>query len=126
MANLKYINIPRFKTLNGKKHFLKLSYQCFGKSIHEAPVVLINHALTGNSNVAGFEGWWRPIVGTGKVINTETYSILAFNIPGNGQDKNFSSLIDNYRDFTAGDIAQVFILALKYLRITKLFAVIGG
>ena len=126
MDNLKYINIPSFKTLNGKKHTLKLSYQCFGKPIHEAPVVLINHALTGNSNVAGSEGWWRPIVGTGKVINTETYSILAFNIPGNGQDKNLSNLIDNYRDFTAGDIAQVFILALKYLKITKLFAVIGG
>ena len=88
MANLKYINIPSFKTLNGKKHTLKLSYQCFGKPIHEAPVVLINHALTGNSNVAGSEGWWRPIVGTGKVINTEIHGDLDHEYYRNKATKN--------------------------------------
>jgi|TARA_B110000967_G_scaffold109979_1_gene112585 homoserine O-acetyltransferase len=87
---------------------------------------MINHALTGNSNVAGDGGWWTSIVGPGKVIDTTLYTILAFNIPGNGQDRNPSNLIENYKDFTAGDIAQIFALALEDLKITKLFAVIGG
>jgi len=87
---------------------------------------MINHALTGNSNVAGDGGWWTSIVGPGKVIDTTLYTILAFNIPGNGQDRNPSNLIENYKDFTAGDIAQIFTLALEDLKITKLFAVIGG
>jgi|TARA_B110000971_G_scaffold101383_1_gene104282 homoserine O-acetyltransferase len=103
-----------------------MSYQLFGKPLHEAPIVLINHALTGNSNVAGEGGWWTQIVGPGKVIDTNLYTILAFNIPGNGQDQNPSNLIENYQDFTARDIAQIFALALEDLKITQLFAVIGG
>jgi len=103
-----------------------MSYQLFGKPLHEAPIVLINHALTGNSNVAGEGGWWTQIVGPGKVIDTNLYTVLAFNIPGNGQDQNPSNLIENYQDFTARDIAQIFALALEDLKITQLFAVIGG
>ena len=36
------------------------------------------------------------------------------------------NLIENYKDFTAGDIAQIFALALEDLKIIQLFAVIGG
>ena len=126
MAALKYINILNYTTKAGKTSSFNLSYQLFGKLLHEAPIVLINHALTGNSNVAGKGGWWTPIVGPGKVIDTNLYSVLAFNIPGNGQDQYPSNLIENYKDFTAGDIAQIFALALEDLKITQLFAVIGG
>ncbi len=126
MAELRYIDIPNYTTKLGKTSSLKLSYNIFGRPLHAAPVVMINHALTGNSNVAGDGGWWTSIVGPGKVIDTTLYTILAFNIPGNGQDRNPSNLIENYKDFTAGDIAQIFALALEDLKITKLFAVIGG
>ena len=126
MAELRYIDIPNYTTKLGKTSSLKLSYNIFGRPLHAAPVVMINHALTGNSNVAGDGGWWTSIVGPGKVIDTTLYTILAFNIPGNGQDRNPSNLIENYKDFTAGDIAQIFALALEDLKITKLFAVNGG
>jgi len=123
---LQYFNIPNYTTKTGKTSSLKMSYQLFGKPLYEAPIVLINHALTGNSNVTGESGWWTPIVGPGKVVDTNLYTVLAFNIPGNGQDQNPSNLIEDYKDFTAGDIAQIFALALEDLKITQLFAVIGG
>ena len=126
MSVLQYINISNYTTKTGKTFSVKMSYQLFGKPLHEAPIVLINHALTGNSNVAGEGGWWTQIVGPGKVIDTNLYTVLAFNIPGNGQDQNPSNLIENYQDFTARDIAQIFALALEDLKITQLFAVIGG
>lgn len=126
METLQYINILNYKTKTGKTSSIKLSYQLFGKPLHEAPIVMINHALTGNSKVTGLGGWWAPIVGAGKVIDTASYTVLAFNIPGNGQDENPESLIVNYKDFTAADISQIFALALAELKITKLFAVIGG
>ena len=126
MSVLQYINISNYTTKTGKTFSVKMSYQLFGKPLHEAPIVLINHALTGNSNVAGEGGWWTQIVGPGKVIDTNLYTILAFNIPGNGQDQNPSNLIENYKDFTARDVAQIFALALEDLKITQLFAVIGG
>ena len=64
---LQYFNIPNYTTKTGKTSSLKMSYQLFGKPLYEAPIVLINHALTGNSNVTGESGWWTPIVGPGKV-----------------------------------------------------------
>jgi len=87
---------------------------------------LVNHALTGNSNVSGDDGWWKNIVGKDKCIDTNTYTILAFNIPGNGFDGKAKNLIDNYKDFNTRDIAKIFALGIEQMQIQKLFAVIGG
>ncbi|MCF7559124.1 bifunctional aspartate kinase/homoserine dehydrogenase I [Sabulilitoribacter multivorans] len=102
---------------------IKLSYQTFGKTLGTAPVVLVNHALTGNSNVAGEDGWWKDLVGDDKVIDTKLYTVLAFNIPGNGFD---GFVIENYKDFVARDVASIFLTGLKTLDIDKVFATIGG
>ncbi|MBT8237593.1 MAG: bifunctional aspartate kinase/homoserine dehydrogenase I, partial [Croceitalea sp.] len=83
----------------------------------------VNHALTGNSNVTGQNGWWSELIGQDKSIDTNKYTVLAFNIPGNGFD---GFVIDNYKDFVAGDIAKIFLLGLKQLSIKKLYAIIGG
>ena len=126
MMNLKYLNIPDFKTLSGKTKDIQLSYQVFGKRLGEAPVVLVIHALTGNSNVAGENGWWINLIGEDKTIDTNYYSVLAFNIPGNGFDGTDHSLIENYKDFNSKDIAKIFAIGIEKLGIEKLFAAIGG
>lgn len=120
---LQHINLNNFTTQNGKVLDIPLSYQLFGQPLHTAPVILINHALTGNSDVTGKNGWWQTLVGEGKVIDTNCFTIICFNIPGNGFDGFF---IDKYTDFTAHDIAEVFIKGLKSLKINKLFALVGG
>ena len=121
---LSHIKIKGFTTEAGVKiPQLNLSYQVFGKELGTAPVVLINHALTGNSEVAGKNGWWQDIVGKEKAIDTTVYTVLSFNIPGNGFDE---FLIDNYKDFIARDIANLFLQGLSTLKITQLFALIGG
>jgi homoserine O-acetyltransferase len=125
MRDLQKLSL-NYTTQSGKATPIMLSYQTFGKPLHEAPIVMINHALTGNSNVTGKEGWWSPIVGPNKVIDTNVFTIVAFNIPGNGFDQSSNSLIENYKDFTARDIAEIFAIALDQLKINSLFAVIGG
>ncbi|WP_296385816.1 alpha/beta fold hydrolase [Winogradskyella sp.] len=126
MKNLKYINVSKHRIENGKTIDVFLSYQVFGKTSQDAPIVLVNHALTGNSNVIGENGWWNDLIGENKCIDTNEYKVLAFNIPGNGYDNNSKSLIDNYKDFTARDIAKLFAIGLEQLKIEQLFAVIGG
>ncbi len=121
--DLLHIQLNNFTTLSGFTLDLPLSYQLFGQPLHTAPIVLVNHALTGNSNVAGEDGWWKDLIGKGKGIDTEVYTILAFNIPGNGFD---GFVIDNYKEFVARDIARIFLLGLEELKIEKLFALIGG
>ena len=75
----------------------------------------MSHALTGNSEVAGENGWWNGIVGNGKLIDTDKYTVLCFDIPGNGYDKNPEKLIKNYKDFKPRDIANILDLGLKEL-----------
>ncbi|MHB0754525.1 bifunctional aspartate kinase/homoserine dehydrogenase I [Polaribacter sp. M15] len=121
---LQHIKIKDFTTEAGVLiPELNLSYQVFGKELGTAPVVLINHALTGNSEVGGKNGWWKDIVGKEKAIDTTVYTVLSFNIPGNGFDE---FLIDNYKDFIARDIAKLFLKGLSLLKIKQLFALIGG
>ncbi len=121
---LQHIKIQNFRTeLGAFIPEMNLSYQVFGQDLGVAPVILVNHALTGNSNVAGDQGWWQDIVGKEKVIDTNVYSVVSFNIPGNGFD---GFLIENYKDFIARDIAHIFIEGLHQLKIKQLFALIGG
>ncbi|CAM4325878.1 bifunctional aspartate kinase/homoserine dehydrogenase I [Zobellia nedashkovskayae] len=120
---LHHLKLANYTTISGVTQDIELSYQLFGQELHTAPIVQVNHALTGNSNVTGKGGWWSALIGEGKCIDTKKYTILSFNIPGNGDDK---FIIDNYKDFVAGDIARIFLLGLHELEITKLFALLGG
>ncbi|WJS96200.1 alpha/beta fold hydrolase [Flavobacterium johnsoniae] len=118
------IIIHDFITESGANyHSIPLHFTLAGQSLHSAPIVLVNHALTGNAEVTGENGWWNNLIGEGKTIDTSVYTILAFDVPGNGTN---SFLIENYLDFTARDIARIFVEGIKALQIEKLFAIIGG
>ena len=124
LNNLRYLEIEKFTLQSGVSlSKIAISYQIFGKEPGTAPTVLVNHALTGNSNVVDAGGWWQDLIGKNKAIDTERYTILAFNIPGNGFD---GLLIENYQDFIAKDIAQLFLVGLKKIGIQQLYAIIGG
>jgi homoserine acetyltransferase len=47
--------------------------------------------------------WWNDLIGVNKTIDTTKYTVLAFNVPGNGFD---GAVIENYLDF-ARDIARI-------------------
>jgi homoserine O-acetyltransferase len=118
------ITLQDFTTESGAFYaVLNLSFQVFGPELHTAPIVLVNHALTGNSQVVGENGWWNDLIGTNKTIDTTKYTILAFNVPGNGFD---GFIIENYSDFNTRDIARIFIEGIQLLEIKKLYAIIGG
>ncbi|PCH73169.1 MAG: homoserine acetyltransferase [Flavobacteriaceae bacterium] len=125
MHQIKYISIPKIVSEKGTTYeeFI-LSYQLFGRKLHSAPVVLINHALTGNSDVAGTKGWWKSLVGKGKLIDTAKYTIVCFDIPGNGYALKEISFY--YDEFSAKDVANLFGLALGELNISSLYAAIGS
>lgn len=124
MAEIKTISILDFKTHSGAVFdSIKLYYQQFGKQIGTAPVVLVNHSLTGDSKLTGKGGWWNEMIGPDKTIDTNRYTVLGFNIPGNGvMDQTFS----NPEDFHAGDIAFLFLKGLHALDVKFLHALIGG
>ena len=118
------ITLQNFTTESGAFYAaLNLSFQVFGLELHTAPIVLVNHALTGNSQVVGENGWWNDLIGANKTIDTTKYTRLAFNVPGNGFDR---FIIENYSDFNTRDVARIFIEGIQLLEIKKLYAIIGG
>ncbi len=124
---LQKIDISNFTTVKGACiDNIPLTYEIFGEPLFQAPVVLVNHALTGNSKVCGNNGWWNGLIGKGKCIDTNRYTVLCFNIPGNGYDGIEENLIDDYKAFNARDIAGIFLQGLEFLKINKLHATIGG
>ncbi len=124
MSAVKTISLAEYTTDSGASYKdFKVHYQTFGQDYEKAPVVLVNHSLTSDADVAGKKGWWPEIVGPNLTIDTNQFAIIAFNIPGNGTN---NQTISNYTDFHTGDIASIFYKALQQLRINKLYAIIGG
>ncbi len=88
-----------FRTeLGGRLPFLDLRYETYGRPGKTA--VLVFHALSGSAHVAGHyddatfarlsplerafgrRGWWNPVVGPGKAIDTERRFVVAANTIG--------------------------------------------
>lgn len=116
--------ISNYRTSTGFEiKTLPLTYQVFGKPLGSAPVVLVTHALTGNSSVAGENGWWNPLFGEDASIDLNHFSVLCFDIPGNGYN---GFLIKEYEEITIRDVASWFLKGLRQLEIDSIYAGIGG
>ncbi len=123
MKPLQFVPIEDTTLASGKRlEPFSISYQVSDDDTAK-PLVVVIHALTGNSQVTGENGWWKDVIGIGQAIDTDTYRVLAFNIPGNGYD---GRLFENYKDFCAADIARFFWQALDILGENDIFMLIGG
>ncbi len=120
---LNHIELPNFTLKSGKVQDISVSYQIFGRTLHTAPIILVNHALTGNSSV---HEWWGQLLGSDKAIDTNKFTVIALDIPGNGFDANIDHLIFNYQDWTLEDVAHAFVAALNELKICYIHIGIGG
>jgi homoserine O-acetyltransferase len=122
-----------------------IAYETLGKlNPEKTNAILICHALTGDSHVAGcyeneatdaVPGWWDFMVGPGRGIDTDRYFVVCCNILGSclgstGPSADNPATGKPYGlDFpmvTIGDMVDAQRQVLQYLGIEKLHAVIGG
>ena len=119
MAN----KFENFKLSSGENVSVSLSYQTFGLQLGKGPLVVVNHSLTGDSNISGDNGWWSELIGSKKMINTDKFCVMCINIPGNIQEKRGF----NYGNkWILSDVAKLFIQLLKNLGVRKVHSLIGG
>lgn len=119
------INIENYTTISGKTYQnLPISFEMLGCELFCAPTVIVFHALTGNADVASESaGWWKGIIGKNRVIDLDKYTVISFNLLGNGADNFY---IENYRDFVARDMALLAKNVLTQLNISFVYAIVGG
>ena len=123
---MKTIAINQFALASGKKiQNLEVTYRILGQALGTAPVILINHALTGNSDIASENGWWKEQVGFEKSIDLNNYCVISIDIPGNGFGNLSKEDLEYYRDFSVRDIGEIFWEVLFKLEIIEVFTLIG-
>ena len=122
---------------------ITLAYEtCGSLNADKSNVILILHALSGDSHVAGYyreddekPGWWDNMVGPGKGIDTNKYFVICSNILGSCMGStgpctiNPKTVLPYGLDFpvvTIGDMVTAQKALLDHLGIKKLLAVVGG
>jgi homoserine O-acetyltransferase len=111
----------------------KLCYNTYGK-LNDARdnVLVVNHALTGNSSL---HGWWGELLGPGKAFDTSRYFIVCSNILGSCYGSTGPMDINpdtgrQYRmafpDISVRDTVNIQIALLKSLNVKSVKCVVGG
>ncbi len=121
-----------------------LAYETYGELAPERDnTVLVLHALTGDSHVAGIytpeddkPGWWDIIVGPGKPIDTDKYFVVCSNVLGGcmgstgpaseNPDKPGQLFGLDFPVVTIGDMVKTQKRLLEHLGVERLLCAIGG
>ena len=104
--------------------------------------VLVLHALTGDSHVAGVynqddrkPGWWELMVGPGKPIDTDRYFVICSNVLGGCNGSTGPASINPatgvpygmaFPVVTIGDMVAAQKALVDHLGVTRLLSVVGG
>lgn len=120
-----------------------LAYETYGTlTPSKDNVILILHALSGDSHAAGYytekdskPGWWDIMVGPGKGIDTDKYFVICSNMLGScmGSTGPSSTNPETNRPYgtdfpfvTIGDMVSAQKMLLDHLGIQQILSVIGG
>lgn len=117
------------------------AYETYGQlNAAKDNVILVCHALSGDSHVAQHDpsddpGWWDVMVGPGKPVDTNRFFVICPNVLGGCRGSTGPGSINpatgkRYgRDFptiTVGDMVELQRWLIDRLGIGKLMAVVGG
>jgi len=120
-----------------------LAYETYGTLAPDRRnAVLILHALSGDSHVAGYysaedekPGWWDCMVGPGKGIDTEKFFVVCANIIGSCMGSTGPSSVNpatgrvyglDFPVVTIGDMVTAQRALVDHLGIDRLLGVVGG
>ena len=128
---------------NARLGSITIAYETLGTlNEDKSNVILVLHALSGDSHVAGYyseedrkPGWWEIMVGPGKGIDTDKYFVICPNIIGSCMGSTGPSSINpetgepygfDFPVVTIGDMVKAQKALLDHLGIEKILTVVGG
>jgi homoserine O-acetyltransferase len=122
---------------------ITLAYETYGTlNSDKTNAILILHALSGDSHVAGYyskddqkPGWWDIMVGPGKGIDTDKYFVICSNILGSCMGSTGPCTINpktveayglDFPLVTLGDMVRAQKALIDHLGINRILSVVGG
>lgn len=121
--------------LGGRLPEVTIAYRSWGRlNAARDNAVLVLHALTGDSNAGGIDGWWEPLIGPGRALDTDMGFVICSNILGGCQGSTGPGSIDPLTNrpyamrfplITIGDMVNAQRRVIERLGITRV-VVIGG
>jgi homoserine O-acetyltransferase/O-succinyltransferase len=126
----------------GRLSQVRIAYETWGTlNAARDNVILVEHALTGDSHVSGeagpghpSPGWWNSLIGTGRPVDPDEWFVVASNVLGGCQGSTGpSSLAPDGRPWgsrfpyvTVRDQVAAEAALLDALGIDRIAAVVGG
>ena len=121
--------------LGGRIESVTIAYRTWGRlNAAGDNAILVLHALTGDSLAAGPGGWWDPLIGPGRALDTDQAFVICANILGGCQGTTGPASKDpltgrpygmRFPLITIGDIVNTQRALVERLGVRKL-VVIGG
>jgi homoserine O-acetyltransferase len=121
--------------LGGQLEQVTVAYRTWGRlNAAGDNAVIVLHALTGDSQATGAGGWWEPLIGPGRALDTDHAFVICANILGGCQGTTGPSSNDpltgrpygmRFPLITIGDIVSAQRALVERLGVRKLVA-IGG
>ncbi len=122
---------------------IDVAYESYGTlSAQKDNVILVCHALSGDAHVAGFNsdgeskpGWWDPMIGPGRALDTDKYYVICTNVLGGCKGTTGPASINprtgkpfamRFPVVTVRDMVDLQARLFDALGITELLCVIGG
>ena len=122
---------------------VQVAYESYGTlSPEKDNVILVCHALSGDAHAAGRHeaderkpGWWDPMIGPGRAMDTDRYFVLCVNVLGSCKGTTGPADINprsgkpfgmKFPVVTVRDMVDVQARLLDHLGIDRLLCVIGG
>jgi homoserine O-acetyltransferase len=122
---------------------ITVAYETYGElTAKRDNAIFVCHALTGDAHVAGKHtaddrkpGWWDPLIGPGRALDTTKYFVICANVFGGCQGTTGPKSINpatgrpygtRFPFITVGDMVAVHRELVRTLGIDKLLGVIGG
>ena len=122
---------------------ITVAYETWGElDALASNAVLVCHALTGDSHAAGgsgpghpTDGWWDPLIGPGRSLDTDRFFVVCANVLGGCQGTTGPSSIDpatgtpygsRFPVVTIRDIVRTQARLADHLGVDRWLSVVGG
>jgi len=135
---IEYFDEPLYLESGRILDSFKLAYETYGElNEDKSNAIVVFHALTGSHHAASryegdkISGWWNPLIGDGKTVDTDKYFVICVNVLGScfgssGPMSGDDPLRLKFPVITISDMVSSQMKLFERLGIKKAYAIIGG